>query len=216
MSRVDTNTIPYLTMAVNITDPEGKQINSCLPDAPLIPASLSKLFTLVCSFEKLGNDPKIHAIRKYVGTYSNLLAANILVKLCGGNAAIRSFSLQFDPKRVQIADGTGMSRTNRATPRSVTNLLTYALERPYAKYFLDCLPVSGIRGTLKERFQQRPGKLLAKTGTLPGVACLAGYSMAENGKLRVFAVMSNCPTHDANMAVYMKASIDKLVEKAVL
>ena len=59
--------------------------------------------------------------------------------------------------------------------------------------FVAALPIACVDGTLKHRFCHTPaaGKVFAKTGTLPGVVCLAGYTTTASGRHVRFAFMLN-------------------------
>ncbi|MEM4408141.1 MAG: D-alanyl-D-alanine carboxypeptidase/D-alanyl-D-alanine-endopeptidase [Candidatus Caldarchaeum sp.] len=70
-----------------------------------------------------------------------------------------------------LADGSGLSRKNRLTPRAVVHLLERGILSPYSHVFLDGLAEPG-EGTMKERLLGIP--VASKTGTLSGVSCLAG------------------------------------------
>ncbi len=82
----------------------------------------------------------------------------------------------------QIVDGSGLSRSDRTTPRQVVDLLRAV--RPGSGGPLDAvgsalladLPVAGRSGTLIHRMRgtRAAGRCAAKTGTLVGVSALAG------------------------------------------
>jgi D-alanyl-D-alanine carboxypeptidase/D-alanyl-D-alanine-endopeptidase (penicillin-binding protein 4) len=59
--------------------------------------------------------------------------------------------------------------------------------------FVAALPIACVDGTLKDRFCHTPaaGKVFAKTGTLPGVVCLAGYTTTASGRHVRFSFMLN-------------------------
>jgi D-alanyl-D-alanine carboxypeptidase/D-alanyl-D-alanine-endopeptidase (penicillin-binding protein 4) len=82
----------------------------------------------------------------------------------------------------QIVDGSGLSRSDRTSPRQVVDLLralrpdgTGPLGAVGAALLAD-LPVAGRSGTLIHRMRRTPaaGRCTAKTGTLVGVSTLAG------------------------------------------
>jgi D-alanyl-D-alanine carboxypeptidase/D-alanyl-D-alanine-endopeptidase (penicillin-binding protein 4) len=93
-------------------------------------------------------------------------------------------------------DGSGLSRSDRLT----CSLLMQAMEivgpdGPVALAF----PVAAESGTLADRFHGNPaaGLLRAKTGSLRGVAGLAGYADAGADKLLAFALLANELPRDA-------------------
>ncbi len=88
----------------------------------------------------------------------------------------RLHALGLPTEQLTMVDGSGLSRDNRA-PCSLL-LATLELARtPKFTSIREGLSVAGERGTLATRFRGTPlqGKLVAKTGSLSGVAGLAGY-----------------------------------------
>lgn len=93
-----------------------------------------------------------------------------------------------------IADGSGLSNYNRASPATITTLLRYAASASWGDIFRASLPVGGDSvGTLKYRFRGSAleGKVFAKTGTLNHVDALSGYMLARSGKTLVFSIIVN-------------------------
>jgi D-alanyl-D-alanine carboxypeptidase/D-alanyl-D-alanine-endopeptidase (penicillin-binding protein 4) len=93
-----------------------------------------------------------------------------------------------------VADGSGMSRENRLTPRLLARWLEAVAASDAARPFIESLPVAGSEGTLRRRFrgEQPELEVRAKSGYLSGVSCLSGYILDDAGTPRVaFAVMVN-------------------------
>lgn len=88
----------------------------------------------------------------------------------------------------RVADGSGLSRYNLVNAAGTVRLLQYAFQRPDRDVLLRALP-SGGEGTLGERMRQL--RIHAKTGTMSGVTCLAGYIQASDGSWRIFAIHMN-------------------------
>ena len=96
------------------------------------------------------------------------------------------------PAQFAVADGCGLSRGNRIAPAALVTLLRRLAEGPGAQGFLDSLAVSGVDGTLRERLESHPRRVLGKTGTINGVATLAGYVLDRQGRPAVaFAILCN-------------------------
>jgi D-alanyl-D-alanine carboxypeptidase/D-alanyl-D-alanine-endopeptidase (penicillin-binding protein 4) len=79
---------------------------------------------------------------------------------------------------VRIVDGSGLSRADRLTARTISLLLTIAWNDPDLRRPLwAALPVAGINGTLQHRLQHAParGEVRAKTGTTDSASALSGY-----------------------------------------
>lgn len=97
------------------------------------------------------------------------------------------------PEDYRIADGSGLSLYNYLTPELETALLRYAFHNESVFYHLyPSLPVAGVDGTLKKRMRDGAahGNVRAKTGTVEGVATLAGYVTASNGHRLAFSIMN--------------------------
>lgn len=97
------------------------------------------------------------------------------------------------PGAVIAADGSGLSTLDRATPRSLVQLLSYAHSAPWSSAFHASLPVAGESELLRNRMRATPaqGNLHAKTGTTNDVISLAGYATARNGEVVAFAFVYN-------------------------
>lgn len=113
-----------------------------------------------------------------------------------GNALLRDF-LQLRvgalPQDVYAADGSGLSSQDRATARSMVQLLSYAHRAPWAREFHESLPIAGREETLRLRMRGTPaqGNLHAKTGTTNDVVALSGYVAARSGEVLAFAFLYN-------------------------
>jgi D-alanyl-D-alanine carboxypeptidase/D-alanyl-D-alanine-endopeptidase (penicillin-binding protein 4) len=97
-----------------------------------------------------------------------------------------------DASELRIVDGSGLSRYNLVTARSLAQVL---LDH---RLVSELLPVPGGEGSLKDRFLVTPLKdhLHAKTGTMSGVSGLVGEFTTESGSY-VFAMLCNgwvCPS----------------------
>jgi serine-type D-Ala-D-Ala carboxypeptidase/endopeptidase (penicillin-binding protein 4) len=94
----------------------------------------------------------------------------------------------------RLADGSGMSRNNRATPREMTRLLRGMYFHPAGASFVRSLPSSGGKEPgWRYRLAQAPyrGNVLAKTGTLSNVSTLSGYAKGRSGKVYAFSILCN-------------------------
>ena len=106
------------------------------------------------------------------------------------------------------ADGSGLSRDNRHSARSLRRLVQALLPSPWGYQLSAGLPVGGWSGTLVTRFHGTlaAGNVHAKTGTLSGVASLTGYVHTARGRLVVFSLIVNGPGTPAAVE-----AIDELV-----
>jgi D-alanyl-D-alanine carboxypeptidase/D-alanyl-D-alanine-endopeptidase (penicillin-binding protein 4) len=91
---------------------------------------------------------------------------------------------------VRIVDGSGLSRSNRATARQLATLLLVIWRDPKLRPLVEgSLAVAGVSGTLERRLDRGPvrGVVRAKTGTTRVASALSGYV----GSRYVFAVVQN-------------------------
>lgn len=106
-------------------------------------------------------------------------------------ALISHMGLQ--PERYCIADGSGLSLYNYASPILLATFLKHAyLNEPIRTHLYPSLPIAGIDGTLEKRMKESAafGKVHAKTGSLSGISTLSGYAESNNGHLLVFSIMN--------------------------
>ena len=112
-------------------------------------------------------------------------------------AQVTFAAAQVDTSRLQLVDGSGLSRKNLVSPRMTVNLLRYMAHHPNQSVrhtFQASLPVGGTDGTLEYRFPAgAPAHRVvqAKTGTLGNVSTLAGYVSSGSRKQLAFAIFCN-------------------------
>lgn len=106
-----------------------------------------------------------------------------------------------DPKRYNIADGSGLSLYNYVTAELEVRMLRYAFKNSNIYLHLHpSLPQAGTDGTLRKRMTSpfTQGNVYAKTGTLSGISSLAGYCTAANGHRLAFAIINQGLLHGRN------------------
>ncbi|MFY9845824.1 MAG: D-alanyl-D-alanine carboxypeptidase/D-alanyl-D-alanine-endopeptidase [Terriglobales bacterium] len=164
---------------------------------------------------------------RVINKVSQNLHAEILLRLLGrerGNAGtiegglevLRGFLTQAGISNDQYVfyDGSGLSRQNLVTPHAIVELLRYCSKQPWGADYKSTFPVSGVDGSLSERFNSPllQGRVLAKTGTLAGVKALSGYATTDAGEAVVFSILSN----NFNLpAKRVTDAIDELVQAIV-
>lgn len=125
-----------------------------------------------------------------------------------------------DVRGVRLEDASGLSRSSAVPARTLAAVLLAARDPRYRHSFgqiVADLPVSGLSGTLSERYRgaaTRPaaGIVRAKTGTLTGVASLAGTLVDADGRLLVFAVMADrAPAPPVGGMERSRAALDAVV-----
>jgi len=99
------------------------------------------------------------------------------------------------PQEPQWVDGSGLSRYNMFTPRSMIRLLRL-IDDEFASddKLFHLLPAGGERGTIEHWYSAKdggPAYVFAKTGTLSNNHCLSGYVITEDGNKLLFSFMNN-------------------------
>lgn len=159
------------------------------------------LTELVSDTMELSDDVLAEALARQVA-----LATGQEATFAGGAAAtikvLKDHS--FDVAGVKLSDGSGISGENKIPAKLLTQLMA-AAAAPEGKNpntaklraMLAGLPVAGGSGTLADKRFETPasqagrGWVRAKTGTLTGVNTLAGLVLDQDGRVLVFAFMSN-------------------------
>jgi D-alanyl-D-alanine carboxypeptidase/D-alanyl-D-alanine-endopeptidase (penicillin-binding protein 4) len=132
----------------------------------------------------------------------------------GGHAAVRDVLSQHGVVAGSGTDGSGLSAYDRQTAATQLALLQAADASPVAGDFRAALPVACHDGTLETRMCDTPaaGRVFAKTGTLPGVRALSGYTTTASGRsvwfsFQLTGVSSGSKARDAiDAAVVVLAS----------
>jgi D-alanyl-D-alanine carboxypeptidase/D-alanyl-D-alanine-endopeptidase (penicillin-binding protein 4) len=93
---------------------------------------------------------------------------------------------------VNMVNGSGLSRSNQASPNAVGHLLRSMNTRTDHAVFRHSLPLAGREGTLADRMHgtAAEGNCRAKTGTLEDVSALSGYCRAGHGTV-AFSILMN-------------------------
>ena len=134
----------------------------------------------------------------------------------GGAAVVKQFLAQAGIKDDEFVfmDGSGLSRRDLVTPDAVVRLLLYASRQPWGAAYEQTLPVSGVDGSLEDRFVNTPagGLVHAKTGTLSHVNALSGYGETKPGGHFVFSILCNNNNLPAGRVL---TAIDSIVQALV-
>ena len=135
--------------------------------------------------------PPLHAILRFMNRESDNFTSELLLKQLGtlegfrgttargGRVVRRTLGQDGIPTvGVRIADGSGLSRSNRLTAKALITLLQIAWDDVELRGpFIDSLAVAGRNGTLRDRMRRWPaaGRVLAKTGTTSVASALSGF-----------------------------------------
>ena len=90
-------------------------------------------------------------------------------------------------------DGSGLSRSNSLTSKTLVETLKHMYDSKYRDLFFYALPVAGVDGTLRNSFKGTvlEKNVTAKTGSMERVRSLAGMLHTRNNKTILFAVLIN-------------------------
>lgn len=137
--------------------------------------------------------------------------------LAGSAETIRQWwQRRFGRLEAPIVDnGSGLTRTGRASAEALAAILQDAARGPNAGYFERSLPIAGVNGTVRHLAQRSPdspaiGQARLKTGTLRDVSAIAGYAWGRSGRQYVVVGLIN-----DERAVAARPALYRLVEWAV-
>ncbi len=106
--------------------------------------------------------------------------------------------LKVDTIGLELYDGSGISTQDRVPPAILAQVVALAVkgDTPALRNLLTGLPIAGVSGSLADRFQDEGSKagagwVRAKTGSLEVTYALAGYVPDVDGRILVFAFVSN-------------------------
>lgn len=151
----------------------------------------------------LVRSPTLDRIVNTTDVWSDNFFAEMLIKLLGarlggagttaaGAGVVEAFA-RAHGSGVHAVDGSGLTRSNRASPRQVVDLLLAMREDAAGDDFIQDLALAGKEGTVDDRMAGTAayGRCRTKTGTLTGVSNLSGYCFNKSGRVMVFSVLMN-------------------------
>ena len=122
--------------------------------------------------------------------------------------------LQIDSTKLVVKDASGLSRSNKVTAKMIGELLYKLRKDPRFIGLHSVLPVSGVSGTLNERFIETAptavGLVRAKTGSLNGTVTLAGY-VESSDREYVFVTLADEIPRGYTSLKKARAAIDKIL-----
>jgi D-alanyl-D-alanine carboxypeptidase/D-alanyl-D-alanine-endopeptidase (penicillin-binding protein 4) len=97
------------------------------------------------------------------------------------------------PDEAVVRDGSGLSRYDFVTPRTLVRVLDAMLKSPTFQPYYDALPVAGVDGTLRNRMKGTPaeGNVHAKTGSFTAARSLSGYVTTADHHMLLFSFLCN-------------------------
>jgi serine-type D-Ala-D-Ala carboxypeptidase/endopeptidase (penicillin-binding protein 4) len=98
-----------------------------------------------------------------------------------------------------VDNGSGLSRTERISARTLGELLVGAFRSPVMPELMASLPLVAADGTMRRRLSstQIAGQAHIKTGSLVGVRSIAGYVLDNKGRRMIVVFLVNHPNAGA-------------------
>jgi D-alanyl-D-alanine carboxypeptidase/D-alanyl-D-alanine-endopeptidase (penicillin-binding protein 4) len=110
-------------------------------------------------------------------------------------------------------DGSGLSRYNLFTPRSIVQLWEKIYHTVPRERLFPLLAIGGSKGTIRGYYKGNTPYIYGKTGTLSNNHCLSGFLVAKSGRLLIFSFMHN--NYTASTAIirqHMQETLKKIYE----
>jgi D-alanyl-D-alanine carboxypeptidase/D-alanyl-D-alanine-endopeptidase (penicillin-binding protein 4) len=95
------------------------------------------------------------------------------------------------PDRPVWVDGSGLSRLNLFTPRTLVALWQKIYQEVPRERLFSLLATGGKTGTLKNMYKTDPPFVFGKTGALSNNLNQSGYLVTLSGKTYIFVMMNN-------------------------
>ncbi len=149
----------------------------------------------------------LREIIQYINKHSNNVMARQLMLTIGKEihgepgtkqTAILAINDWLDKQGIRheeliIDNGAGLSRNARISALTLGRILEHAYRNPLRPEYLSSLPIAGVDGTMKKRFNGTipKGKIRIKTGLLNNVRSMAGYVSSKNGKQYIIVSLQN-------------------------
>ena len=154
--------------------------------------------------------PPLRALVQDINKWSNNFMIEMLVRRYGagswprGIQRVQAFyrtAFGLGPEALQITDGSGLSKDNRLSARTLAIILRGAYhDFEVGPEFVSSLKIiGGEPWKLKVKDPNLTRRVRVKTGHLDRVTSLCGYLQTFDGRVRVFAILLNGPARDEDV-----------------
>ena len=151
--------------------------------------------------------PPLRSMVMDINKWSNNFMVEMLVRRFGagswphGVKRIQDFyrsTFDMGPEVIAITDGSGLSKENRLSARTLAIVLRAAYhDFEVGPEFVASLKIiGGEPWKLRVKDANLTRRVRVKTGHLDGVTSLCGYLQTPDGQVRVFAILLNGPASD--------------------
>jgi D-alanyl-D-alanine carboxypeptidase/D-alanyl-D-alanine-endopeptidase (penicillin-binding protein 4) len=160
--------------------------------------------------------PELSQLLPAVLHQSNNLIAQALFKEMLRKADFKQYLSDLEDKYhgAKIADGNGLSPSNKISCKLMIDELEFASKAKWFKYFESQIARNGLNGTVRSFLKDQKGKLLIKSGSSSEVIAYAGYFKTSDNRIIAFCLIAN--ELQLSKANYRKAWEDILKKVAEL
>jgi D-alanyl-D-alanine carboxypeptidase/D-alanyl-D-alanine-endopeptidase (penicillin-binding protein 4) len=172
------------------------------------------------SAKTLTGMPQDSVFRVMMQESDNFLAEQLLLQVAGvlkdtleSSQAIDSLQHalnSFLPDAAIWVDGSGLSRYNMITPRSVVRLWQEVLSMFGRDRLMQIVSIGGEAGTIEDWYIAEQPYIYGKTGTLRHNHNLSGMLITKSGRLLLFAYMNN---HYQSSSSVIKQEMERVLYK---
>lgn len=153
-------------------------------------------------FKTVYSIPTDSLYKRMLQVSDNFIAEQILLLSAGEIADTLKTSIAIEhlisnhfgdlPDELQWVDGSGLSRYNLFTPRSVVKILEKIQQEVPQPRLFSLLATGGESGTIKSLYKgEKEPYIYAKTGTLNNNHSLSGYIKTTSGRVLIFSFLNS-------------------------
>ena len=185
-----------ITIAGQVRRDRVRQSNGTLP-SDLQVVAVHEQSLLPDIFKRCNMDSQnlfAECLMKAIGAYAGSPETPRTGSYETGRQAMLSFMQQIkvSAENCVFDDGSGLSKSNRATPAALAGVLIAMCRNPQQKEWIATMATPGPEGTLRKRMKDLNNRVYAKTGHVDGVSTLSGYVFGPNNdRCYAFSILCN-------------------------